>query len=144
MNRRTAAASAVCVGGVVWPAAVVNGSPYLGEQGGLGEWLFQQVDIWVEGALGVQNRLGVAGHVQDRQARAGGADPRGDLVAEHARHDHVGEQQVDGLGGVGGLADGVGAGGGGADLVAVAGQDAAGQLPQALLVFDQEDSLAAA
>jgi hypothetical protein len=81
--------------------------------------------------LGVQDGLGVAGHVQDGQAGADGVDAGGDLVAEHVGHYHVGEQEVDGLGQVAGVAQRAGWGGGGADVVAVAGQDAAGQFPQA-------------
>ena len=51
--------------------AVVDGAADAREQGGLGEWFFQEVDLIGEGTVGVQDRLGVSGHVQDGQ---GGAD----------------------------------------------------------------------
>ncbi len=53
-----------------------------------------------EGAVSVQDRLGVSGHVQDGQGRADGVYPPGHLVAEHLGHDYIGEQQVDALSGV--------------------------------------------
>jgi hypothetical protein len=80
--------------------AVVDGAADAGEQGGLGEWFFQEVDLIGEGAVGVQDRLGVSGHVQDGQGWADGVHPPGHLVAEHLGHDHIGEQQVDDLPGV--------------------------------------------
>ena len=124
--------------------AVVDGAADAGEQGGLGEWFFQEVDLAGEGTVGVQDRLGVPGHVQDGQGRADGADPPGHFVAEHLGHDHVGEQQVDELPGLPGDAGRLRGCRGGADVVPVAGQDAAGQLPQAGFVFDEQDRLAAA
>jgi CheY-like chemotaxis protein len=45
--------------------AVVEGAADAGEQGGLGEGFFQQVDLMGEGAVGVQDRLGVAGHYDE-------------------------------------------------------------------------------
>ena len=98
----------------------------------------------IEGALGVQHLLGVSGHEEYRQARAEDPHPCRDLVAHHLRHYHIGEQEVDVLLQVAGLADGVGRGNGRADLVSVAGQDPVSHLPQALFVFDEEDRLAAA
>jgi hypothetical protein len=46
-----------------WMGAVVDGAADAGEQGGLGEWFLQEVDLAGEGAVGVQDRLGVSGHV---------------------------------------------------------------------------------
>ena len=66
----------------------------------------------------------------------------GDVGAEHLRHDHVGQQQVDAMGRVGGVLDRGRAGAGLVDAVAVTGQDPVGELAEAFLVLDQEDVLA--
>jgi hypothetical protein len=71
--------------------AVIDGAADAGEQSGFGERLFQEVDLAGEGAVGVKDRLGVAGHVQHGQGWADGAYPRGDLVAEHLGHNDIGE-----------------------------------------------------
>jgi hypothetical protein len=94
--------------------------------------------------VGIQDRLGVSGHEKGGNARADDIDSLGDLVAHHLGHDHVGEEEVDHLGGIAGQPHGFAAAGDRADLITVTHEDAAGQLAQALLVLDQEDRLAVA
>src|ERR1700729_313311 len=46
-----------------WVGAVVDGVADAGEQGGLGEGFLQEVDLGGEGAVGIEDGLGVSGHV---------------------------------------------------------------------------------
>ena len=78
----------------------------------------------------------------DGQAGTVLEDALGDIGAEHLRHDHVGQQQVQAMGRVGRVLDRGGAGTGRVDVVAVAGQDPVPELAEALLVLDQQDGLA--
>src|SRR3984957_16734718 len=67
----------------------------LGQQLGLRERLLDQRHVWLQAALGGQHGPGVPGHEQHLDA--GFDDPHSlrDFLAEHPRHDHVGDQQVD-------------------------------------------------
>ena len=62
-----------------------------------------------------------------------------DLLAEHVRHDDVGDQQVDLARVAAGDAEGLRAARGGDHLVAVAGEDPLGYLAQRFLVLDDQD-----
>ena len=72
------------------------------------------------------------------------ADAFGDFLSLHFGHDDVGEQDVDAAGVRGGGIECFLAAGRGQDLVAVAGQDAAGDLAQGVFVFGDQDSPAGA
>jgi len=108
-----------------------------GQQGGLGERLLEDVHLRAVRAMAGQNRLGVARHVQHGQAGAVLLHALGNIGAEHLRHDHVGQQQVDAVARVGGVLDRSGAGAGLVDAVAVTGQDPVRELAEAFLVLDQ-------
>jgi hypothetical protein len=59
------------------------------------------------------------------------------------RDDHVGEEEVDVLAAVFDGFNGFGSVGGGQDVVAVSGQDAAGDFAEGCFVLDDEDGFAA-
>src|SRR5207248_1779506 len=56
----------------------------------------QKGDAGVEHAVVDDGVVGVARHVQDAHVRADAEQALGELAAAHARHHHVGEQEVDG------------------------------------------------
>ena len=115
--------------------------PGLGQQVGLGERLFHEGHARVEPALGGQDRPGVAGHEDHFDLRLDQPHFFRDLLAEHVRHDHVGDQQVN-LARVGtGHAKGIQAVRCGDHLVAVTGEDPPGHLAQRFLVLNDQDSL---
>ena len=122
-----------------WP---LRTCPALASSAALGEGLFDQGDAGFEPALGGQDGLGVAGHVEHLDVRAELADPLGDFLAEHLGHDDVGDEQVDLAVVAGGEGEGLGTVRGGDHVVAVAGEDPFGDLAERLLVLDDEDGLA--
>jgi hypothetical protein len=124
------------------PGAPAERLVHPGEQGRFGEGLLHDVQVGRLDAVEVQHLLRVARDEHGGQARTDGAHLVDDLVAEHPRHDHVGDQQVDTLARVGGPRDGADTVGRGTDPVAVAGQDPAGHGAQAGLVLDEQDRLA--
>lgn len=106
--------------------------------------LFDDVHAGPGGAVAVEDGLSVAGHVEDREARAVLADLRGDLGAGHVGHDDVGQEQVDPLGRVAREEHRVRGVGRLVDAVVVAGEDPVGQFAEALLVLHEEDRLTVA
>jgi hypothetical protein len=91
-----------------------------------------------------EDSFGVAGHEQHLHRWAEGSDPVRGFLSGHLWHDDVDDEQVDAAGVTGGDRDGVASAGGRDHLVAIAGQDAAGRLPQGHLVLDDQHGLAVA
>jgi len=113
----------------------------LGHQVGLGERLFHQRHIGVEPALGGQHGLRVAGHEQHLDPGLDHPHSFRHLLAQHLRHDDVGDEQMDLAGMVAGHVQGLRAVGGGDHLVAVTGEDPLRHLTQGHLVLHDQDRL---
>jgi hypothetical protein len=113
----------------------------LGHQLGLGEWLFHQHHVGVEPALGGQDGLGVAGHEQHFDPGLDHPHSFRHLLAQHQRHDDVGDEQMDLAWIVAGHVQGLRAVGRGDHLVAVTGEDPFRHLTQGHLVLHDQHRL---
>src|SRR6266511_2611801 len=108
--------------------ALVECAPDGGEECGWRGGFVEEGGGWVDGVVGGERWVWVSGGVDDRQVGLGDPHVSGEFVAGHVRHDDVGEEYVDRVGGqVGGEVDRLVAAGGGDHLVAVVGQDPFGQ-----------------
>src|ERR1700729_3344891 len=105
------------------------------------ERLFDECHAGIEPALGCQDRASVAGHVEDLDLRLDRLYPVGYLLAEHVRHDDVGDEQVDLSVVVPGDVECLGAVGGGDHPVTVAREDPLRHLTEGFLVLDDQDGL---
>ncbi len=90
-----------------------------------------------------EDRLGIAGHVHHTRLWPYREDALGDLLAQHVGHDHVGDEQVDRPVVVARERDRLVPVCRAQDAVAMALQDPARHLADAVLVLDQEHDLPA-
>ena len=86
----------------------------------------------------------VAGHIDDGEAGAILLQAGGEMLAAHAGHDHVGDEEIDFIFVTGGEAQGFLAVGGFDDGVAAGLEKFAGEFADVLLVFGEEDGFGAA
>src|ERR1035437_7422109 len=113
----------------------------LGQEPSLRERLLDEGHVGLEAALGGQDGPGVAGHEEHFDTGLDRPHLIRDFLAEQARHDHGGDQQVDLAWMRAGDVEGLRAVRGGDHVVAVAGEDPLGYQAQGFFVLDDQDGL---
>ena len=108
-----------------------------------GEGLLKQAYAGVQHAVVSDHVLGITGHVENFHVGTNFTNTLGQLAAVHARHDHVGKQQVDHLVVGDGDLHGDRAVGGFDHLVSLFFQILAGEVAQVGFVLDEQDSFGA-
>jgi hypothetical protein len=126
------------------PLGFVDLGPDRGQELVRGERFRQHGDVGQQYAVPVHEIAGVAGHEQDLGVRSPFEQVCGQLVAEHAGHDDVAEEQIDGLGMVIGEIEGSGPVGRGENGESGRGQRSGDRFASALFVLGDQEGLGSA